>query len=142
MYKTLRVLHPDCARCFQCVIMRVIVTSTDPLFDWVKLFIVFMFSGIWKPFYLQFFTNFSKWLWFSVVYELGQYKCKSCCSRNDSNPVHLHWCWCSSNAFASVCALDEQVCALTSINISFLSITIIKGISCYEVYHATPAMEQ
>ena len=26
------------------------------------------------------------------------FMCKSCCLRNYSNPVHLRWCWCASNA--------------------------------------------
>ena len=32
MSTTLRVLRPDCERCFWCAIARVIVTSTDPFF--------------------------------------------------------------------------------------------------------------
>ena len=33
MSTALHVLRPDCARCFWCVIVRVIVTSTDPFFS-------------------------------------------------------------------------------------------------------------
>ena len=33
----LYVLRSDCARCFCCVIARVIVTLTDPFFHWVKV---------------------------------------------------------------------------------------------------------
>ena len=71
MSTALRVLRPDCARCFWCVILRANVTSTDPFFHWVKLLVFFMFSGILKPFYLLFFTNMSKLFCISVVYELG-----------------------------------------------------------------------
>ena len=48
-------------------------TSHRPIhfFHWVELLIFFMFSGILRSFYLQFFTNMSKWFCFSVVYELG-----------------------------------------------------------------------
>ena len=103
MYNALRGLRPDSAMCFCCV-ARVIVTLTNPFFQWVKLLIFFMFSGILKPFYSYFFilfffffTNMSKRFCFSVVYESGQlYMRKSCCPRNDSNPVHLRWCWYSS----------------------------------------------
>ena len=99
MSTALRVLRPDCARCFWCVIARVIVISTDPFFHWVKLLIFFMISGILKPFYLYFFHEHEQISFcFSVVYELGQYMRKSCSSRHDSNPVHLRRCWCSSNA--------------------------------------------
>ena len=52
MYNALRLLRPGCSRCFCCVILRIIVTSTDPLFHWVKLLIFFMLSGILKQFYL------------------------------------------------------------------------------------------
>ena len=52
MSTALRVLRPDCARCFWRVIARVNVTSTDPFFHWVKLLIFLMFSGILRPFYL------------------------------------------------------------------------------------------
>ena len=80
------------------------------IFRWVKLLIFFMFSGILKPFYLQFFINMSKWVCFSVVYELDQYMCKSCCSCKK---------WFKSSALAlmlmfihmhspSVLALDEH----------------------------------
>ena len=65
----------------------------------------------------------NKWFCFSVVYELGQYMLeelgqymrKSCCSRNDSYPVYLRWCWCSSNALTfSSCTGRDNI----SINIS------------------------
>ena len=64
-------LCPDCARCFWCVISCANVTSADPFCHLLKLLIFFMFSGILKPFYLQFFTNMSKLFCFYVVYELG-----------------------------------------------------------------------
>ena len=57
MSTALRVLCPDWARCFWCVIARVNVTSTDPFFHWVKLLIFFMFSGILRPFYLFHFIH-------------------------------------------------------------------------------------
>ena len=64
-------LRPDCAKCSWCVIARKCSHRLIHFFHWVKLLIFFLFSGILKPFYLQFFTNMSKWFCFSVMYELG-----------------------------------------------------------------------
>ena len=39
---------------------------------------------------------------------MGQYMRKSCCERNDSNPVHARWCWCIPMHEPKVSALDEH----------------------------------
>ena len=54
------------------------------------------------------------------MYELGQYKRKSCCSKNYSNPMQvLCWCWCSCNAL-TFDSLEHLCIYITSVFVSVL----------------------
>ena len=66
---------------------------------------------------------------FTLVYELGQYMRKSWCSRNDSNPVHLRWCWCSSNAltFGSCIGRINISARSTSLTYNYYILWIVKS---------------
>ena len=96
IYNELHVLCPDCARCFWRACDRhidrsiffTVVHSSCMIVDFKAVF-MYDFSQTWGNDFV-----------FPVVYELGQNMCKSCSSKNDSNPVYL----CSP----SVCALDEH----------------------------------
>ena len=96
LINTRSVFCVDCAQCFCCRIAHVIVTSTDTFFQWVKLLIFFIFTGIYKTFYLQFFQKHeqmilffcSVWIWSIglVAREMIQIHCT--CADVDVHPMH------------------------------------------------------
>ena len=72
MSTALRVLRPDCAKCFWCVIVHVIVTSTrdHPFFTWVKVLIFFMCSGNLKIISFMIFHKHEQMIFFLLCMNL------------------------------------------------------------------------
>ena len=94
MSTALRVLRPDCSRCFWWVIARVNVTSTDTFFHWIKLLIFFVFSGILLIIfheYEQMILFFCR-VWNRLVNLHLLFRVKW------DKPNALAWIWCLSNA--------------------------------------------
>ena len=72
-------------------------TSHRLFFHLVKLLILFMFSWIFKPFYIWFFTNISKWFLFFCRVWIRLITLHLLLLGKCDKSMHLPWIWCLSN---------------------------------------------